>query len=182
MERTTLAYKLKEGVAEVAHQRTVKDLKETPFSINLDECTNRANNKVLTVLVSYFSESQGPRVEQSFSIMNDVICPKTNRLQVSTFGAIQTVKYDLQASHQTSIERYYREDRLKSPVDKHLCHHMQTSHSQHKQKQEAKRKAKLQINPTATKTKSTTNVHKVAKRIIQQQKAREEVLRKKRSK
>ena len=59
IERTTVVYKLKEGVSEVTHQRIVNELQSTPSSISLDECTNKANKKVLTILVSYFSEAYG---------------------------------------------------------------------------------------------------------------------------
>ena len=123
----------------------------------------------------------GPRVEQSFSIMNNIICPKTNRLDVSTFGAIQTVKYVLQASHQTAIERYQRKDKLKSPVDTHLCNHMQTAYRRHKKKQvekQSKKKTQELKGKKATE-KVSSNVHKVAdaikKRIRQQQQLREVV-------
>ncbi|KAJ8043861.1 hypothetical protein HOLleu_11149 [Holothuria leucospilota] len=54
MERTTCAYKLKEGVAEVVHKRLVHELKEKPFSINLDECTAKGSISVFS-LYSYHS-------------------------------------------------------------------------------------------------------------------------------
>ena len=129
----------------------------------------------------------GPRVEQSFRIMNEVICPKTNRLHVSTFAAIQMVKYDLQAHHQSAIERYRRKDKLKSPVDTYLCKSMQTAYRRHKEK-EAKKQSKWkelcvkEQKSKTTKKKESTTVHKIAERIRQQQRARQAVLKKKRCK
>ncbi|KAJ8018676.1 hypothetical protein HOLleu_43217 [Holothuria leucospilota] len=135
MERTTCAYKLKEGVAEVVHKRLVHELKEKPFSINLDECTTKGSNqRILSILVSFFSDTLGPRVEQSFSMMNDTITAKTNRIHASTFAAIQTVKYDLLATRETSVQRYHRENKLKSPVDVSMAYHVRTAYSRFKKK------------------------------------------------
>ena len=39
----------------------------------------------------------GPRVESSFSVMGDVMDKKFGRMNVSTYSAIQTVKYSLKA-------------------------------------------------------------------------------------
>lgn len=53
LDRTSGTYKLKEGVAVACHERLVAEVKERPFSINLDECIAK-NKRVLSVLVSYF--------------------------------------------------------------------------------------------------------------------------------
>ena len=39
----------------------------------------------------------GPRVESSFSVMGHVMDKKSGRMNVSTYSAIQTVKYSLAA-------------------------------------------------------------------------------------
>ncbi|GBL79039.1 hypothetical protein AVEN_76572-1 [Araneus ventricosus] len=57
----------------------------------------------------------GPKVESSFSIMNAVITPGSNRLNVQSFDAIQTVKYELAA------EFFLKGDFLHDPFDKNLC-------------------------------------------------------------
>ncbi|KAJ8039827.1 hypothetical protein HOLleu_13950 [Holothuria leucospilota] len=116
MEWTTCSYKRTDGIACVTHKRIVENMKPRPFSINLDECTNNSNERVLSILVSYFSDTQGPRIEQSFSIMNHVVTKKTNRLDVETFSANQTVKYDLMNSGESAIQRYHRANL------KWLCH------------------------------------------------------------
>ena len=63
----------------------------------------------------------GPRVECSFSVMDDVMDKKSGRMNVSTYPAIHTVKYSLNAktSHAfkpKSVQVFQRLDRLKSPV------------------------------------------------------------------
>ncbi|XP_072181906.1 uncharacterized protein [Diadema setosum] len=59
LDRTSCTYKLKEGLASVCHKRLVAEMKKNPFSINIDECTAKNNKRVLSVLVSYFSEDLG---------------------------------------------------------------------------------------------------------------------------
>ena len=63
----------------------------------------------------------GPRVECSFSVTGDVMDTKSCRMNVSTYSAIQMVKYSLNAktSHAfrlKSVQVFQRSDWLKSPV------------------------------------------------------------------
>ena len=63
----------------------------------------------------------GPRVESSFSVMGDVMDKKSGRMNVSTYSAIQMVKYSLNAktSHAfwpKSVQVFQRSDQLKSLV------------------------------------------------------------------
>ena len=63
----------------------------------------------------------GPRVESSFSVMGDIMDKKSGRMNVSTYSAIETVKYSLNAktSHTfrpKSFQIFQRSDRLKSQV------------------------------------------------------------------
>ena len=60
-------------------------------------------SKVIKACLSIFT---GPMIEQSFSTMNNVINKKSNRINVETVNAIQTVKYDLKAKNETTISRY----------------------------------------------------------------------------
>ena len=66
--------------------------------------------------------------------MNNVINATTNRMDVRTFNAIQTVKYGMRAAKKTSLEMYRRPDILHSPVDKSICHYMQTAYSRSQNK------------------------------------------------
>ncbi|KFM68021.1 hypothetical protein X975_22769, partial [Stegodyphus mimosarum] len=40
MSRTTACYKMKYGLAKTIKENIIKTLKETPFSLNLDESTS----------------------------------------------------------------------------------------------------------------------------------------------
>lgn len=49
-----------------------------------------------------------PRVESSFTLMNDVIDQKSDNMTVQTFNAIQTVKYSLQTTGKTAVQLFRR--------------------------------------------------------------------------
>ena len=78
-----------------------------------------------------------PMVEQSFSIMNDIITPTTNRLDISTFDSIQTVRYYLSSKNlpssysgcnSTALNLMRRIDVQTDPVDSVICRRMQHSY------------------------------------------------------
>ncbi|GFU24854.1 DUF5641 domain-containing protein [Trichonephila clavipes] len=46
MSRTTACYKMKYGLAKTIKENIIKTLKETPFSLNLDESTSNAQEKI----------------------------------------------------------------------------------------------------------------------------------------
>ena len=50
----------------------------------------------------------GTRIEQSFSMINNVIRKTTNRLNINTFNAIPTEKFELLSTSETSLQRYHR--------------------------------------------------------------------------
>ncbi len=66
MQRTTASYKLREGLGQSIHDSLVHKLALTYFSMNCDECTNSANQKVFSVLVCYFDEDQGESVTEIY--------------------------------------------------------------------------------------------------------------------
>ncbi|GBM48447.1 hypothetical protein AVEN_98986-1 [Araneus ventricosus] len=51
-------------------------------------------SRMAFALLTCFHE---PKVESSFSILNNVITPGSNRLNVSTFNAMQCIKYELRS-------------------------------------------------------------------------------------
>lgn len=139
-----------------------------------------ALKRTISAALSIFT---GPRIEQSFSMMNNIITKKTNRLDVTTFASIQTVRYDLMNKGVTSVELYRRDNILKSPVDKSVCYHMLTA----KSRLNAKRKRQSSNKPpvirkrhkssevsSQPKSRATAHVHKAAalakKQIFQRQK------------
>ena len=66
MSRPCGTYKLTDGLAPALKKKLVFDLQRYAFSINLDECTSNANKRVLTVLVSYYSEEAERVVVQHY--------------------------------------------------------------------------------------------------------------------
>ena len=114
--------------------------------------------KVVKACLSIFT---GPRVEQSFSLMNNTITSSTNQLLTSTFEALQTVKMELIAAKQTSVQRYYRRNFLKSPINRWVCKGIQTSRRSKMERRAANRKrnverlAELGVEPVPKKKKKT---------------------------
>ena len=136
LERTSLTYKLKEGVAEVAHKRLIQELQNTPFSITLDECTNQAHNKVLTILVSYFSESQGECVVQHYASVELIVVNAQTVFETVTKLLNDEIPLTNVVSSLSDSAAYMRgvnsgfETRLRNAnphlldVDGDICHHM----------------------------------------------------------
>ena len=69
----------------------------------------------------------GPLVESSFNMMSDIIDPRSTRMSIDTFSAIQTVKHTLLNRKQTAVEMFDRPDYKYDPVDQRLCHNMSTA-------------------------------------------------------
>ncbi|XP_060789431.1 uncharacterized protein LOC132894118 isoform X2 [Neoarius graeffei] len=120
-----------------------------------------ALGKVVRACLSIFT---GPKMEQSFSFMNDLIGAKSNRMAVQTYAAIQAVKYDLKARRTNSLDYYNREDILRDPVDKSVCYHMQTAHGRYAKKLREMKEEKALPNP-ASQPKTRQSVHSIAKNI-----------------
>ena len=58
MDRTSASIKMRFGVAETLLSETVKNIKSIPFSSNIDEATSNNFSRILSILVSYYSEEQ----------------------------------------------------------------------------------------------------------------------------
>ncbi|KAL0147250.1 hypothetical protein M9458_057443 [Cirrhinus mrigala] len=69
----------------------------------------------------------GPLVESSFSLMGDVIDKKSANMRISTFNAVQTVKYTLRSRRRTGITMFKREDVKLGPVDKTVCRNIRAA-------------------------------------------------------
>ncbi len=57
LTRTTATYKLVHGVAHTIKERIYHNLRNFPFSMNMDESTSNNNKKVLAILVSYLNQN-----------------------------------------------------------------------------------------------------------------------------
>ena len=104
--------------------------------------------KIVKVCLSIFT---GPRVEQSFSFMNTIINPSSNRMCIKTFEAILATKYKLISKSTTSIKHFHRPDSIYSPVDKSMVYHIQTAWRREKEQAKLKSKSKFHKNATAIK-------------------------------
>ena len=60
-------------------------------------------SKMSLALLTIF---HGPRVESSFSVMGDIMDKKSGRMNVSTYSAIETVKYSLNAKTSHTFEYF----------------------------------------------------------------------------
>ena len=87
---------------------------------------------LLPLVQASLSIFTGPRVEQSFSMMNNIITSKSNRMAISTYEAYQAVKYHLQNEKKSSVQLFKRNDILFDPVGKPLLFHMQTAWQRNK--------------------------------------------------
>ncbi|GFX19642.1 uncharacterized protein TNCV_2075501 [Trichonephila clavipes] len=66
MSRTTACYKMKYGLAKTIKENIIKTLKETPFSLNLDESTSNAQESILAILVQFYDNNQNEVVVHHF--------------------------------------------------------------------------------------------------------------------
>lgn len=58
MSRTTVAYKLKYGLAKTIKDEQWRNLRNSNFSLNIDESTTRGSESILSLLVQYFCEQE----------------------------------------------------------------------------------------------------------------------------
>lgn len=56
LSRTAASYKMVQGLGHTFSERTFESTRTSLFSVNLDESTSNPNKKVLSILVSYFSQ------------------------------------------------------------------------------------------------------------------------------
>ncbi|KAK6320350.1 hypothetical protein J4Q44_G00094570 [Coregonus suidteri] len=79
------------------------------------------------VVKGALSVFHGPRVESSFSWMNDIIDTGSTNMNISTFNAIQAVKYTLQSRQKTAVEMFKRDDARFGEVDRRLCRNIRSA-------------------------------------------------------
>ncbi|CAL4166836.1 unnamed protein product [Meganyctiphanes norvegica] len=70
MDRTSGSYNLSHGVAKTFHNKLIEKLKNSYFSLNLDESTSENHKKFLSVLVSYYCEEEGHIVLEHLASIN----------------------------------------------------------------------------------------------------------------
>ena len=125
--------------------------------------------KVIKACLSIFT---GPMIEQSFSAMNNIINKKTNRLNVETFSAIQSIRYDLKSTQQDTFSRYRRINFLRSPINRPLCRKMSLSYKTYSEKLEKlrnkRKKSREDLGVKTVAKKKRISVHHRAEKVMQQ--------------
>ncbi|XP_072042205.1 uncharacterized protein, partial [Amphiura filiformis] len=103
-------------------------------------------SRMVLAILSCF---HGPQVESSFSIMGNVLDHSKGQMNVSTFAAIQTIKYHIKSSKKSSLQYFKRKDHLYDPVNTRVCKNLrksyklyQTDLEKEKAESEEKRKEK----------------------------------------
>ncbi|GBN11906.1 hypothetical protein AVEN_263872-1 [Araneus ventricosus] len=84
-------------------------------------------SRMTFALLTCFHE---PKVESSFSIMNNVVTPGSNTLNVSTFNAMQCIKYELRSQKKkkkSAVCMFSKHDFLKEKVDPKLVRNVRNS-------------------------------------------------------
>ncbi|GFX26689.1 long-chain-fatty-acid--CoA ligase 5 [Trichonephila clavipes] len=74
MSRTTACYKIKYGLAKTIKENIIKTLKETPFSLNLDESPSNAQESILATLVQFYDNNQNEVVVHHFASLKMESC------------------------------------------------------------------------------------------------------------
>ena len=98
-------------------------------------------SKILMAVLSCF---HGPQVEGSFSIMGTIMNKRTAKLNISTFSAIQSIKYELKSVSKTAVEYFVKKDPLTDCVDGLLVRNMRGAYKLYSQEQEEGRKRELE--------------------------------------
>lgn len=76
----------------------------------------------------------GPMVESSFSMMNDIIDSRSGRMDIDTYSAIMTTKYNLKSSGKTASQKFSRKDVQRDPIDSKMLYFVRTSNSRYKKR------------------------------------------------
>ena len=85
-------------------------------------------SKIIKAALSIFT---GPRVESSFSMMNDIVTPRTSCMSVETYSSYMSVKYSLISEGKSAAARYLRKNVMCDPINKTRAYYLRTARSQY---------------------------------------------------
>ena len=85
-----------------------------------------------SVVKASLSIFTGPMAESSFSMMNDIIDPRSGRTEIDRYSVTMTVKCQLISAGVTASSKFYRKDILRDPVDGNMCYYIRTACSHYK--------------------------------------------------
>eukprot|EP00111_Clytia_hemisphaerica_P013916 TCONS_00040959-protein len=116
---TSATYKIVDGLGVHKRRQIISNLRKSPFSINIDECTASSGMKVFTILVSYFDESIGECVVEHYCSFE---CIKTNAVElfegICDVFAKDQIPFDNLISDLSDSAAYMRG--VKSGIEKRL--------------------------------------------------------------
>ncbi|XP_069128861.1 uncharacterized protein [Argopecten irradians] len=138
--------------------------------------------KMVKALLSCF---HGPQVESSFSNMGYTMDSKSNRMDIRTFSAIETVRYGQKATGKKSAaEIYEKGDVLHDIVDSTLCRKMRFAAKRHREAMEEEANAReekrrrLDVAKSVVKSKKAHKEEEAKRASRSLKKHRENILRK----
>ncbi|XP_023930192.1 uncharacterized protein LOC112041353, partial [Lingula anatina] len=138
MDRTSASYKMKYGLAEWFHEQTVSELKTEFFSLNIDESTSSNLQRVLSILVSYYSPSRKRVVVQhlhstsvikvdSLSIFNHIVDVfDRNEIPWQNLVSVLLDSCNVMRGSKSGVESRLRAEKARHllDVDGDSCHHI----------------------------------------------------------
>ena len=92
-------------------------------------------------LLSVFHD---PQVESSFSSMGEILDPGSSRMDISTYAAMQTVRYTLVDNGMTAVQYFKRKDPVREPVAKGLALKMQAAWRVNEGRREANKDTRME--------------------------------------
>ncbi|GFR16804.1 flotillin-1 [Trichonephila clavata] len=93
-----------------------------------DDFTNDYKYPTLAKLVKACLRCfHGPLVESAFNLMDTLVTDYRTSLKIDSLDAVQTIKYDLMASKETSCEKYGSKNPMTYPIHKDLLLNMNRS-------------------------------------------------------
>jgi len=136
------------------------------------------------VVMAALTVFHGPQVELSFNTMKDIIDPGSSNMNLSTYSAMQTVKYELKSQKKSAIELFERGDPVFDPVNLKICRSVRGAASVYKKQLKARseekeaEKLKMKLSLGKLQSKKSAKEQKVA----EEEKARAEHLDRERKK
>jgi len=87
MDRTSASYKMRFGLGETFLNKTLKNISECPYSLNMDESTSNNLMRVLCILVSYY-------------------CNDSQQVVVEHLASISVIKVDTKSLHKELVDLF----------------------------------------------------------------------------
>ncbi|KAH3742122.1 hypothetical protein DPMN_048857 [Dreissena polymorpha] len=137
MDRTSASYKMTYGLKRTFHTQTLQSIREQPFSLNIDQATSN-NKKVLSVLVGYFSKTEGWVVVEHLAALElencktntifEALCDlfELNQIPWTNLVSILMDSCAVMRGSKNGLERRIREEKAPNllDIDGDVCQHI----------------------------------------------------------